>query len=223
MTTADKIAYAILKSIETGHLKEGQILPTERELAKKYAVNRSTIREALKMLETFRYVKKTSGIGTKIMPSNEWSFESLIFKYQFANRIEPSTAPDFVSFLIIVEQACANVAYNRKTQKDLANLEKLYSDLLSSSDPSDQDRDIHMYIARLSNNSVYVRILNAIWIPIKKYSFIYHTSERRVYAQKFLKDILVSFKYNRKKLFMAISIYYNDALSSLIKNLSASD
>jgi DNA-binding FadR family transcriptional regulator len=223
MTTVDKIAYAILKSIETKHLEEGQILPTERDLAKKYAVNRSTIREALKMLETFRYVKKTSGIGTKVMPNNEWSFESLIFKYQFANRIEPSTAPAFVNFLISVEQSCANVAFNKKLQRDVTYLETLYSELLVSSDPSNQDKDIHMYIAKLSGNFVCERVLNSLWIPIKKYSFIYHTSERKSYAQKLLKDLLISFKHNRKKLFIAISVYYNDALSSLIKNLSASD
>ncbi len=223
MTTVDRIAYAILKSIETKHLKEGEILPTERDLAKKYSVNRSTIREALKMLETFRYISKLSGVGTIVLPQTQWSFESFIFKYTFAKRIEPSTASDFVSLLITIEQAAANIAFNKKTSKDVNLINQLYSELLMSEDPSEQDCQIHMHFALLSGNAVYVRILNALWIPIKKYSFLYHTSKYGERAKKLLKNIVVPFRNNKRQFISSISIYYHDALSILLKGLSASD
>ncbi len=223
MTTVDRVAYAILKSIETGHLKEGEILPTERDLAKKYAVNRSTIREAMKILEIFRYVHKTSGVGSVVLPQNNWSYESLIFKYNFANRIEPSTASDFVELLIIVEQACANIAFNRKTIRDVRHLEDLYEKLLSSQDPSEQDKKIHLYFAKLSENVVYFRLISSIWVPIKKYSYLYHTSNKSQDAKKLLKDIILSFKNNKKRLPISIANYYHDALYSLLRSLSASD
>jgi DNA-binding FadR family transcriptional regulator len=223
MTIADRVAYSILKSIEAGYLKEGQILPTERELAKKFSVNRSTVREALKTLETFRYLQKTPGTGSTVLPKSNWSCESLIFKYNFANRIEPSTASEFVELLIIVEQASAELAFKNKTIQDLKNIESLYDQLLISSDPSNEDRSIHLYFSKLSNNTMYDRLLNALWIPIKKYSYLYHTSERKSHARKLLKNIIIYFKTDRRKLKLSIASYYHDALFSLLEHLSASD
>ncbi|MCF6093168.1 GntR family transcriptional regulator [Microaerobacter geothermalis] len=54
----------IKKDIENGRYKEGERLPSEFQLSKELGVSRATLREALRMLEEEKMVKKRHGIGT---------------------------------------------------------------------------------------------------------------------------------------------------------------
>lgn len=56
----------IKEEIENGNLKPGEKLPSETELAKKFKVSRSTLREALRSLEQENIITKKHGIGTFI-------------------------------------------------------------------------------------------------------------------------------------------------------------
>jgi len=54
------------EEIEKGNLTPGEKLPSETELAKNFKVSRSTVREALRVLEQENIVTKKHGIGTFI-------------------------------------------------------------------------------------------------------------------------------------------------------------
>ena len=58
------IAGAIRKKIEDGEYPLGSRLPSERELAEKFYVNRMTIRRALAVLESEGMIKRRQGSGT---------------------------------------------------------------------------------------------------------------------------------------------------------------
>src|SRR5690242_14132312 len=50
--TYELVAERLLEEIGAGRLKPGDRLPTERELTQSYGVGRSSVREALRMLES---------------------------------------------------------------------------------------------------------------------------------------------------------------------------
>lgn len=56
----------IIKIIESGEFKKGDRLPSERDLALKLGVSRTTIREAIRTLETIGYVETKQGGGNYI-------------------------------------------------------------------------------------------------------------------------------------------------------------
>ncbi|MDR1445629.1 MAG: GntR family transcriptional regulator, partial [Treponema sp.] len=60
----------LLKQIKSGELKNGQRLPTERDLCTLYGISRTTVREALKNLEMEGHLIRRQGSGTfvKIKP-----------------------------------------------------------------------------------------------------------------------------------------------------------
>lgn len=59
---AYKVVYeAIEKEIVSGRLKEGDQLPTETELAEQFGVNRSTVREGIRLLEQSGLVRREAG------------------------------------------------------------------------------------------------------------------------------------------------------------------
>lgn len=63
---AERIARTLRASIVKGRLQPGEALPSERELAAKYEVNRSSVREAMKRLEGWGLVTIRHGGATRV-------------------------------------------------------------------------------------------------------------------------------------------------------------
>ena len=63
---AERIARTLRASIVKGRLQPGEALPSERVLAEKYDVNRSSIREAMKRLEAWGLVTIRHGGATRV-------------------------------------------------------------------------------------------------------------------------------------------------------------
>src|SRR5688572_11597010 len=64
---ADRVSRDLLGRIVSGDLPVGSILPKEDELAEHYQVNRSVIREAIKLLEVHRLVRPVRRRGTEVL------------------------------------------------------------------------------------------------------------------------------------------------------------
>ena len=64
---ADLVARDLLEQIAHGELSPGTVLPTESELADRYAVNRSVVRESIKLLEVHRLVEPVRRRGTTVL------------------------------------------------------------------------------------------------------------------------------------------------------------
>lgn len=76
----------IKQKIQNGQYKEGEKLPSERNLYSEYDVSRITIREALKLLEEEGYIKREHGRGSYVLGSQyNQMLDSL---YNFKDEIE---------------------------------------------------------------------------------------------------------------------------------------
>ncbi len=64
---ADVVSRDLLDRIVSGELAVGSLLPREEELATHYKVNRSVIREAIKLLEVHRLVRPVRRRGTEVL------------------------------------------------------------------------------------------------------------------------------------------------------------
>ncbi|MBI3153350.1 MAG: ThiF family adenylyltransferase [Chloroflexi bacterium] len=62
-TLAEAVAGKLAGSLLDGSLKPGAQLPPERELITKFGISRSTLREALKMLEKYRLIEARPNVG----------------------------------------------------------------------------------------------------------------------------------------------------------------
>src|SRR4249920_2995184 len=70
---ADQLRDAILD----GRFRAGQKLPPERELAEEFRINRTSIREALKVLEGLGLVSVRQGDGATVQPLIDASLDVL--------------------------------------------------------------------------------------------------------------------------------------------------
>ena len=71
----EEIVRQIKAMIAEGRLKSGDQLPPERDLAGKFVVSRTSVREALRALESLGFVEIRPGVGTFV---REVSVEALI-------------------------------------------------------------------------------------------------------------------------------------------------
>ncbi|HHV78643.1 MAG TPA: FadR family transcriptional regulator [Firmicutes bacterium] len=159
LTLCDYIVEEIKNMIINGTLKPGDKLPTERELAEKLGVGRSSVREAVKALHSMGLVARTKdGIFIDIKSSAFFTDPRLLSK-------EVSAAELFEARKVI-EVETAGMAAERASAEELKTLE----DILNGSDgepiPPEKfviyDMSFHLSIAKASHNRVLLQILGSI-------------------------------------------------------------
>ena len=69
----EDIVRQVLSLIEGGELVRGDQLPPERELSEIFKVSRTTVREAIRTLETMKLLQSRQGSGTYVLPARKVS------------------------------------------------------------------------------------------------------------------------------------------------------
>ena len=98
--------------IDDGRLKQGDQLPTERELSETFRVSRATIREAIRTLESAKLVQSRQGDGTYVLASNE---ETLVQTLAAVLFNEKDTIYDIFYVRKIIEPHVAELAAENAT------------------------------------------------------------------------------------------------------------
>jgi GntR family transcriptional regulator len=82
----------IKELIETGFWKEGELIPTEKELAKSYGVSRVTIRSAISYLVKENYLGRVAGFGTTVLSSKP-NLQNFTLIQSFTNEMKEMGKP----------------------------------------------------------------------------------------------------------------------------------
>jgi DNA-binding FadR family transcriptional regulator len=113
-----KVAAAIGERILSRTLREGERLPAETELARQFGVNRSTVREALRELESRGLVQRRP--GSKLMSVSRPQQASVAAGISHALLLHDVTVRDLWEALTILEPPLARAAARARTSEDLA-------------------------------------------------------------------------------------------------------
>jgi GntR family transcriptional repressor for pyruvate dehydrogenase complex len=115
-----KVAAAIGARILSRALREGERLPAETELARQFGVNRSTVREALRELESRGLVQRRP--GSKLMSVSRPQQAVVAAGISHALLLHDVTVHDLWQALTILEPPLARAAARARTQEDLARI-----------------------------------------------------------------------------------------------------
>jgi GntR family transcriptional repressor for pyruvate dehydrogenase complex len=116
-----KVAEAIGARILSRALREGQRLPPETELARQFAVNRSTVREALRELESRGLVQRRA--GSKLMSVSRPREHVVAQGVSHALMLHDVTVRQLWEALTIIEPPLAQAASRAHTAEDLSAIE----------------------------------------------------------------------------------------------------
>lgn len=151
----EMIAAAIERQITSGRLKPGDEVGTEAELVRQFGVNRSTVREGIRVLEQSGLVRRAA--GRKLFVSLP-QYRSLSTRLSRALVISEVTFRELFEATMVLELAAVEAAVERATDDDLAALaenqakaERLVDDPVGL---ADVDTTFHALVARASHNRV---------------------------------------------------------------------
>jgi DNA-binding FadR family transcriptional regulator len=118
---ADRVARDLLAKIVSGDLVVGSLLPREDELAARYQVNRSVIREAIKLLEVHRLVRPVRRRGTEVLsPLSSMSPEVLrAMLSPRAGVVDRRVLAGFLEIRAALDVQMTGLAAERRTAADL--------------------------------------------------------------------------------------------------------
>jgi len=117
----------LLEKIETGFWQEGEIIPTEKELAKTYGVSRVTIRNAVSFLVKSNYLGRVPGYGTTVLSSKP-NLQNFTLIQSFTNEMKEMGIPcKTISAEVKLIKATKEIAeiFNCKEGCELTNLRRV--------------------------------------------------------------------------------------------------
>lgn len=169
MAAHELVLDQIRTAINLGRFRPGDRLPSERDLAAMLHVSRTTVREAVSLLEREGIVAVRRGRGGGIVVQETVRSPAEFKRLIRANRDE---IRDVFDFRIAVESAAARLAAERRTKQDIDTMRRL-ADLMATviseevpdSEPAqvarfqDADSRFHMAIARASRSR---RLIEAV-------------------------------------------------------------
>jgi GntR family transcriptional regulator, transcriptional repressor for pyruvate dehydrogenase complex len=160
----EQIIEQIEGSILAGELKAGDQLPAERELAQRFGVSRTAVREAVKALREKGLVEAYSGRGTFITNGTSQAIrQSLDLMIKIG---QPDGCTHLAEVRLILEPEIAALAATRVEDHHLAAMREAIAVMDGSrQDPDayiEADLDFHLALAEAAANPLILSLLDSI-------------------------------------------------------------
>jgi DNA-binding FadR family transcriptional regulator len=160
-----RIVEQIEDALSRGELKPGQRLPSERELVAQFGASRSTVREALRVLESNGVVRSRPGDpdGPEIL-----SFSPSLLHKQMTRlaRVEELSLAELIAFRMILDGSANMLAARLRTDEELADMEKTIAAMGEAIEAgyeefSEADVAFHDAVAMASRNTL-IQVCNQV-------------------------------------------------------------
>lgn len=147
------------RSVVGGTVAPGDILPKEAELADRFGVSRTSVREAMRVLAAKGLVDIRQKIGTRVRPVDQWNvFDTDILRWHHEEGRGADVMRDLVEVRQILEPAAARVAAGRATMDDhrrmSAAVDAMFGNAHSRERYAAADVEFHLAVYAASHNSL---------------------------------------------------------------------
>jgi GntR family transcriptional repressor for pyruvate dehydrogenase complex len=160
---SEEVVDMIIQRIRTGDLEVGQKLPPERVLAEEMGVSRTSLREALRALESMGYIHSVTGGGNYV---NSVSLEHVLSPLAAMVAQDKHLAFDIIEVRRHLEVHMAALAAKNATKQQVA---QIYGSILNMQSEIEAggngvlgDNQFHLEIARASQNKAFAIIVELI-------------------------------------------------------------
>jgi GntR family transcriptional repressor for pyruvate dehydrogenase complex len=159
----EEIVKQVKVLITEGKLKSGDRLPPERELAEKFMVSRTSVREALRSLESRGLIEIRAGEGAFV---RDISLETLIEPLALVILPHREGVGELFEARRLLEPAIAALAARRATPDEIAEMERILEEqareVTQGGTGLSQDAAFHRALAQSAHNRAISRIVNAL-------------------------------------------------------------
>ena len=158
---SDHIVEQITELISRGVFKPGDRMPPEKQLCQQFGVGRTSVREALRSLSAMGIVESHMGDGTFVSGSADRLLER---GFRWSLLLSPKLVGDLIETRRMLEGKTVQLAAKKATPADLKEAEdsilEMRAMIAAPSDYLEQDVRFHIAIARASQNSVLLNLVD---------------------------------------------------------------
>ncbi len=160
----EEVIEQIQRNILDGDLKKGDRLPSERELSEVMNISRTSIREALRVLESMGVVESIHGEGNFICTNTE---KSLLQPLSMMFKLNNGQYQDIFELRKVLEVENAKLAALRATDMDCRELLTIVEEMEKESNGENRneilvslDKKFHNKVASMSKNCLIESLFN---------------------------------------------------------------
>ncbi|MET9495944.1 FCD domain-containing protein [Streptomyces sp. NPDC006552] len=169
MTTKDRGLHArVLDSlgpaITAGEYPAGSVLRTD-ELAQRYEVSRSVMREAVRVLESMHLVASRRRVGVTVRPAHEWNvYDPQVIRWRLAGADRPRQLRSLTMLRSAVEPVAAGLAARYASAQQCAALTECALGMVATSRGQQleaylvHDVEFHRVVLNASGNEMFAHL-----------------------------------------------------------------
>jgi GntR family transcriptional regulator, transcriptional repressor for pyruvate dehydrogenase complex len=190
------IAQTLRRLIVDGHLKEGDFLPNETRLMDQYAVSRSTLREAVRLLESERLleVRRGARTGARIRIPGP---ETVARPAGLLLQVSGATVADVMAARAGIEPVAVFLLAQNRTPRDLDELESILAENIPAARESGRLPTtialFHLRLVKLSGN-VTLSMIAAMLYEITERHSASPSTQRHKIAQSDYETLLSTYR-----------------------------
>src|SRR5215475_1931225 len=159
----EEIVRQVKAMIAEGRLKGGDRLPPERDLAEKFVVSRTSVREALRALESLGLVEIRPGEGTFV---RQVSIDALVEPLALLMVSQREGIGELFEARRLLEPSLAALAATRATPEEVQEMERILDEqakeVAAGRTGLAQDAQFHAAIGAAAHNRAITRIAHGI-------------------------------------------------------------
>ena len=159
----EEVFSQIRELIKDGRFKARDQLPSERELAETFKVSRTSVREALRALESQGMIVSRTGMGNFVV---DMPVESLVGPLARMLIDEKKALADVFEMRKLIEPHIAALAAERATRNDVAQLKRIVAKQIEAVSRGttgvEADAEFHFTIGRATRNQALQKLVSGL-------------------------------------------------------------
>jgi len=163
-----QIEERLLAEVQAGHVRPGDLLPSERELMVRFQVGRPAIREAMQNLQRMGLIEIRHGERPRVaQPSMERAIVQMGETMRHVLAHSASSLEHLKQARATFEMEMTRIAAKTRTAEQLADIEAVLEKMKKTKPTSPDflvlDGRFHLEIARVSGNPIFVALSEALF------------------------------------------------------------
>ena len=162
---------SLRRYIEDNHLRAGDPLPPEADLAQQLGVGRNSVREAIKSLESLGVLDTRRGIGVFV---KAFSFQPLLENLAYGLQISLREVEELREIRRVLETGLIDKTIARIGDEDIAALgaitERMRAKAEAGASFAEEDQRFHQLLFRCQDNRTLSALIDVFWTAFNKAS-----------------------------------------------------
>ena len=173
----EQVVLRLVQQIVGGEFAPGGSLPTEPDLAHRFGVSRTVVREAVRVLASKGLVAVRQGSGMRVQPADRWDqLDPLLIFEQVRRGGDEALLDELVETRRVLEPAIAALAAQRRREADLRALAAALAEMeratADAEDYTRQDIVFHDAILAAARNRLLREALRPVAGALREGRFI---------------------------------------------------